>query len=98
MRNAALNASAASDCEAEVVREDALADEPGEAAAEDARARPSDRGAARRRALPALSQRRRLAPASPSVPLDFFIRYDLMNTSRSPSSTRLTSPTCSFVR
>ena len=71
--------------QAEVVREDALADQPGEPAEEDA-------GADQQRA-PALarSQRGRLAgPTSalvkilvgvawPSVPLDFFIRYVLMN-------------------
>ena len=36
--------------------------------------------------------------ACPSVPDAFFIRYALMNPSRSPSSTRLTSPTSSLVR
>ncbi len=36
--------------------------------------------------------------ACPSVPDAFFIRYTLMNPSRSPSSTRVGSPTSSFVR
>ena len=47
MRNAALKASAASDCEAEVVREDAQPDQAGQ------------RGCSR---MPAATRRRRLAP------------------------------------
>ena len=77
--------------QAEVVREDAQPDEAGDAAQQDARRR--------RRTRPALQTRlRRPRSASPSVPLDFFIRNVLMKTSMSPSSTRLTSPTCSLVR
>ena len=38
------------------------------------------------------------AVAVSSFPSAFFIRYALMNSSRSPSRTRLTSPTWNFVR
>ena len=97
MRNAALNASAASDCEAEVVREDALPDQAGQAAAQDAGG--DERRTAATAARPhSASVNVVVGAPRPSVPLDFFIRYVLMKTSMSPSSTRLTSPTCSLVR
>ena len=72
MRNAALNASAASDSQAEVVREDALPDQAGERGCSrmPAATKTAD---APRRASQAQSTSSSAA-ASPSVPLDFFIR------------------------
>ena len=80
------------DAEAEVVREDAQPDQAGQPASAGCRPRRTDA----RCSLGAQTSSSRAG--SPSVPLDFFIRYVLMKPSRSPSSTRLTSPTCSFVR
>ena len=81
------------------MREDALPDEAGEAAAENAggdeQRRASGRGADRGVDSVNVFVWRRAGRACRS---HFFIRYALMNTSMSPSSTRLTSPTCSFVR
>ncbi len=74
--------------QAEVMREDAQPHEAGQTAQQDARGDEKS---------PVHSASSSTA-ASPSVPLDFFIRNVLMKPSRSPSSTRLTSPTCSLVR
>ena len=90
MRNAALKASAVG-LQAEVVGEDALPHQTGQPRQQDARTR---RGPLSVRFAQSTSS----SITSPSVPLDFFIRYVLMNTSMSPSRTRLMSPTCSLVR
>ena len=85
MRKAALNASAASDCEAEVVREHPQADQAGEPAGQNAggdeQGAPDRAGAAHVRRLrssprtaPRAQSRSSSGAASPSVPVDFFIR------------------------
>ena len=67
--------------QAEVVREDALADQPGDPAEENAggdqRRRP--RPPARRLGGSSAQSRSSSGATWPSVPFDFFIRYDLMN-------------------
>ncbi len=74
--------------QAEVVREDAQPHQAGQTAQQD------PRGDEKSPVHSASSS----TAASPSVPLDFFIRNVLMKPSMSPSSTRLMSPTCSLVR
>src|SRR5207249_1965612 len=89
--------------EAEVMREGSHPNEAGQTAHEDAGGDENGRPAHARGRIPRLSVSHAYstsssATVSPSVPLAFFIRYDLMKPSRSPSSTRLMSPTCSLVR
>ena len=75
MRNAGVERVGGVGLQAEVVREDPLPDEPGDAAAAGCRSATSsaDRPACARRSAPA-TQSSSSATASPSVPLDFFIR------------------------
>jgi penicillin-binding protein 1A len=61
--------------------------------------KPSSRAPSRNRRSPTPDADHSSSGADcPSVPLAFCIRYVLMNPSRSPSSTRATSPTSTFVR
>ena len=77
MRKAALNASAASDCEAEVVREDPQAHQTGERGCSRMPAATSsaERARAGRAFQPSpLGQSVVVGRRRPSVPLDFLIR------------------------
>src|SRR5439155_14218316 len=80
--------------QAEIAGKETLADQAGDAAEENP-GRDKKGGAVRRLSAQSTSSS---AAGSRSVPLAFFMRNALMNPSISPSRTRSTSPTCSFVR